>query len=115
MRNVVLQPLSRGWLLGVWSDARNSSLLFIDLILTLDSDGRTRSRWNLRSRSYGRGAQWTTFFVIFCQSPALRMTFVLELAVVLACLRALVAICCSYARIAHNIICPTATPMGNRV
>ena len=108
-----LQPLSCGWLLGVWSDARNSSLFFIDLILTFDPDRRTRCRWDLRSRSYGRGKQWTTFFVIFCQSPALRMTSVLKLAVVLACLRALVAICCSYASITHNIICITTKPMGN--
>ena len=115
MRNVVLQSLSRGWLLGVWSDARNSSLLFIDLILTLDSDGCTRCRWDLRSWSYGRRKQWTILFAIFCQSPALRMTSVLKLAVVLACLRAFVAICCSYARITHNIICITTTPMGNRV
>jgi len=43
------------------------------------------------------------------------MTFVLKRAVVLACLRALVAICCSYARITHNIICITTTPTGNRV
>ena len=115
MRNVVFHPLSRGGLLGVWSDARDSSLLFIDLVLTLDPDGRTRCRWNLRSRSYGRGEQWTTFFVIFCYSSTLRMTSVLKLAVVLACLRALLAICCIYARIAHNIICITTTPMGNRV
>ena len=115
MRNVVLQSLSRGWFLGVWSDARDSSLLFIDLILTLDSDGRTCCRWDLRSTSYGRGKQWMTFFVIFCYSSTLRMASVLKVAVVLACLRAFVAICCSYARIAHNIICITATPMGNRV
>ena len=43
------------------------------------------------------------------------MTSVLKLAVVLACLGAFVAICCSYARIAHNIICITATPTDNRV
>ena len=115
MRNVVLHPLSRGGLLGIWSDTRNSSLFFIDLILALDPDGRTRCRWDLRSRNYGRGKQWTTFFAIFCQSPALRMTSVLKLAVVLACLRAFVAICCSYACITHNMICITATPMGNRV
>ena len=115
MRNYLLHPLSYGGLLGVWSDARDSSPLFIDLILTLDSDGRTRCRWDLRSRSYGRGKQWTTFDVIFCQSPALRMTSVLKLAAVLAYLRAFVAICCSYARIAHNIICTTATPMISRV
>ena len=59
--------------------------------------------------------QWTTFFAIFCQSPALRMTSVLKLAVVLACLRAFVAICRSYARTAHNITCTTATPSATPV
>ena len=38
-----------------------------------------------------------------------------QFAVVLACLRALVAICGSYACITHNMICTTTMPMGNRV
>ena len=42
------------------------------------------------------------------------MPCILKLAVVLACLRAFVAICGSYA-ITHNMICTTTMPMGNRV
>ena len=115
MLNVVLQSLSRGQFLGVWSDARNGPLFFICLVLTLSSGGLTRCQRNLHSRSYGRGQQWTTLFVTSFQSPALRMTSVLKLAVVLASLRALVAICCNYARITHNIICITTTAMGDKV
>ena len=61
------------------------------------------------------GGARTTLFVTFCRSPTLRMTSVLKLDVVLACLRALVAICGSYACIAHNMICTTTMPMGNRI
>ena len=66
MRNVVLRALSRGGLFGIRSDTRNSSLFFIDLILTFDPDRRTRCCWDLRSWSYGRRKQWTTLFAIFC-------------------------------------------------
>ena len=43
------------------------------------------------------------------------MSCILKLAVVLACLCALVAICCNCACTTHNIISTTTMPMGNWV
>ena len=113
MRNVVIKPLSRGWLLGVRSDSRHPGLLFVSVVTTFLAGGLTRSQWDLRSWSNRWWKQWTTSTATFCYSSTLRMTSVLKLvAVVHARLRAFVAIYCTRARTTHNIASVISAPMG---
>ena len=90
-------------------------LLFINISSTFNTGGLARGQWDLHSRSYRWRKQWMIALVTSGQPLTLRMTSVLKLVVVLTCLCAVVAVCCIYARVSHNIVSITTAPIGNKV